>query len=185
MRARFQPDSGPDAVALDASAGKVFVANSEGTLTVIPTSTCNQTTTSGCGTPAQIASAGHLSAPDALAVNGSTLYVGNTNGTVAVYNATTNAWVATVNLLSSSLPTALAVDTTHATRVRRRRQQQEPDRVHQHGELQRHHDHGVLGDPSTVSGVLGHDPVGLAVAGAAGDLYVANAGPAVGSPSSA
>ena len=169
-------DSGPDAVALDASAGKVFVANSEGTLTVIPTSTCNQTTTSGCGTPAQIASAGHLSAPDALAVNGSTLYVGNTNGTVAVYNATTNAWVATVNLLSSSLPTALAVDTTHATLYVADGSSKNRIEYINTANCNATTTTACSAIPSTVSGVLGHDPVGLAVAGAAGDLYVANAG---------
>ena len=52
--------SGPDAVALDPSVGKVFVANAGSTLTVFATSTCNQTTTSGCGAPTQVASGGHL-----------------------------------------------------------------------------------------------------------------------------
>ena len=56
--------SGPDAVALDSSDHKVFVANAGGTLTVFSSSTCNQTTTSGCGSPTQIASGGHLSSPD-------------------------------------------------------------------------------------------------------------------------
>ena len=105
--------TGPDAVALDAPAHKVFVANSGSTLTVIPTTTCNQSTTSGCSSPTQVASGGHLNAPAALAVSGSTLYVGNGNGTVAVYNAGTNTWVATVNLPSGSVPTALAVDPTN------------------------------------------------------------------------
>ncbi len=61
-------------------------------LTTFVTSTCNQTTTSGCASATQIPSNGHLSNPDALAANGSTLYVGNSNGTVAVYNASTNAY---------------------------------------------------------------------------------------------
>ena len=91
--------SAPDAVALDSTDHKVFVANAAGTLTVFSSITCNQTTTSGCGSPTQIASGGHLSSPAALAVNGSTLYVGNSgNGTVAVYDASTNTWKATVNL---------------------------------------------------------------------------------------
>ena len=100
---------GPDAVALDSSDHKVFVANAGSTLTVFSSSTCNQTTTSGCGSPTQIASGGHLDAPGALAVNGSTLYVGNTNSTVAVYNAR-QRYVTTVNLPSCPDPTALAVD---------------------------------------------------------------------------
>ncbi len=139
----------PDAVVLDAAAGKVFVANSGSTssLTAIATSTCNQTTTTGCGAPTQIASGGHLSAPDALAVNGSTLYVANTNGTVAVYNATTNAWVATVNLLPSSLPTALAVDATHSTLYVADASSHNRIEYLEHGELQRHHRHGVFGHP--------------------------------------
>ena len=45
--ARSRPARGPDAVALDAPAREVFVANSGGTLTVIPTATCNQSTTIG------------------------------------------------------------------------------------------------------------------------------------------
>ena len=63
--------SGPDAVALDAAAGKVFVADdSNSRLTVVSTSTCNQTTTAGCSSPTQIASGGHLNSPTALAVSG-------------------------------------------------------------------------------------------------------------------
>ena len=46
-------------------------------------------------------------------MSGSTLYVANGNGTVAIYNATTNAYVTTVNLPSGSVPTALAVDPTN------------------------------------------------------------------------
>ena len=64
--------------------------------------------------PTQIASGGHLSSPTALAVSGSTLYVANSNGTVAVYNATDRTpYVTTVTLPSSTVPTALAVDSTN------------------------------------------------------------------------
>ena len=59
--------SGPDAVALDAAAGKVFVANSNSTLTVVSTSSCNQSTTTGCASSTQIPSGGDLSSPAALA----------------------------------------------------------------------------------------------------------------------
>ena len=105
--------SSPDALALAPSVGKAFVANAgSSSLTVVSTGTCNQSTPS-CGSPTQVPSNGHLNAPAALAVSGSTLYVGNGNGTVAVYNATTNAYVATVTLPSSSVPSALAVDSTN------------------------------------------------------------------------
>ena len=166
--------TGPDAVALDAPAHKVFVANSGSTLTVIPTATCNQSTTSGCSSPTQVASGGHLSAPAALAVSGSTLYVGNGNGTVAVYNAGTNTWVATVNLPSGSVPTALAVDPTNGFVY-------VADGANNKVEYfnattcNASTTSGCSSTPATVS--VGNDPVALAVStGSQGNLYVANAG---------
>ncbi len=169
--------SGPDAVALDTAHGKVFVANAgSSSLTVISTGTCKQGTTSGCAFPTQIASSGgDLTGPTALAVNGSTLYVANSNGTIAVFNASTNAFVTSFNLLPSSSPTALAVDSAGVVYV---------------------------GDAGSVSGVdyfnastcnatnttlcavppatvpLSQHPVSMVVDDAAGFLYVANAGTA-------
>ncbi len=110
--------SGPDAVVLDAALGKIFVADhSTNALTVISTGTCNQTVTSGCGSPTQIASGGHLNSPTALVVSGSgsTLYVANGNGSVALYSigATTATYVTTVTLASGSVPAALALDATN------------------------------------------------------------------------
>ena len=55
-------------------------ANSESTLTVFATSTCNQSTTSGCGSPTQIASGGRIELPRRpwwSAAPSSTLYVAN------------------------------------------------------------------------------------------------------------
>ena len=173
--------SGPDAVVLDAAAGKVIVANdSNSSLTVISTSTCNQSTTSGCSSPTQIASGGHLSSPTALAVNGSTLYVGNGNGSVAVYSigATTATYVTTVTLASGSVPTALAVDSAN-------------DFVYVADGSNSRIEYfssatcnattttGCSATPTTVT--VGHDPVALTVASSAGDLYVANAGAGEGS----
>ena len=166
----------PDAVALDASAGKVFVANAGGTLTVITTATCNQATTTGCSAPSQIASGGHLSAPDALAVSGSTLYVGNTNGTVAVYNTTTNAWVATVNLLATSVPTALAVDASDGVLYVADGSSNNRVEYISTANCNAITATGCTATPSTVSGTLGHDPVTMTVASGAGDLYVGDAG---------
>ena len=123
--------------------GKVFVANSNSTLTVVSTSSCNQSTTTGCASSTQIPSGGDLSSPAALAVNGSTLYVGNTNGTVAVYNASTNAYKTTVTLPTSSVPTALAVDSTNGFVYVAGRGQQE-GRILQCHDLQRHHNDVVL-----------------------------------------
>ncbi len=170
--------SGPDAVALDATNGKVFVANgTASSLTAVSTGTCNQGTTTGCGSPTQIPSGGHLSSPIAVAVSGSTLYVANSS-TVAVYNASTNAYVTSVSLPSGSSPTSLAVDAANGFVY-----------VGDAGTVSRV-DYfnatacnasvttGCSTTPATVS--VGPDPVGLAVDDAAGDLYVAGAGPAGG-----
>ena len=164
----------PDAVALSSSLGKVFVANAtSNSLTVFSTSSCNQTTTSGCASPTQIASGGHLSGPSALAVNGTTLYVGNTNGTVAVYNANTNTWKATVTLPLLSTPTALAVDAANGwvylSDGANNRIEYFNVSTCNASVLS-----GCSGTPATVA--VGVDPVSLAVDAAAGSLYVANAG---------
>ena len=165
--------SGPDAVALDAPDAKVFVANADSTLTAFSTTSCNQSTSSGCSTPTQIASGGDLSSPAALAVSGSTLYVGNGNGTVAVYNASTNAYVTTVTLPTQSVPTALAVDSTNGfvyvadgsnSRVE----------YFSATTCNATTTSGCSATPSTVP--VGHEPVALTLASSAGDLYVANAG---------
>ena len=152
--------TGPDAVALDAPAKEVFVANSGGTLTVIPTTTCNQSTTSGCSSPTQVPSGGHLNAPSALAVSGSTLYVGNGNGTVAVYNAGTNTW------WRRSTSLGVRADGSRGRshqrlRLRRRRHQQQ-GRVLQRDDVQRATTSGCSSTPGAVS--VGNDPVALAVA---------------------
>ena len=166
--------SGPDAVAL--AAGKVFVANdSNSSLTLISTSTCNQSTTSGCSSPTQIASGGHLSSPTALAVSGSTLYVGNANGSVAVYSigATTVTYVTTVALASGSVLTALAVDSTNdvvyvADGANSRIEYFSSTTCNATTTT------GCSATPTTVT--VGHDPVAVTVASSAGNLYVANAG---------
>jgi subtilase family serine protease len=168
--------SSPDAVALDATDGKVFVANSSSStpsLTEFATSTCNDTTTTGCGSPTTISSGGHLSTPRALAVSGSTLYVANGNGTVAVYNGSTNTYEATVTLLSGTVPTAVAVDATNGylyvadgsnTRVE----------YFDDATCNATTTSGCSGTPGSVS--VGTDPDALAVDESAGGLYVANGG---------
>jgi hypothetical protein len=167
--------TGPDAVALDAPDGKVFVANSGGTLTVVSTSSCNQSTTSGCSAPIQIASAGHLSAPTALAVSGSTLYVANSNGSVSLYSigATTTTYVTSVTLPTSTAPTALAVDTTNGFVY-------VADGANKRIE---YFNAATCNAATTTScaaalgtATVGNDPVALTVSSSAGDLYVANAG---------
>ncbi len=166
--------SGPDAITLDSSLGKVFVANaSTPSLTAFSTNTCNQTTTSGCASPTQVASGGHLSGPSAIAANGSTFYVGNSNGTVAVYNASTNAWVASVTLPSGTAPSALAVDATNgfvyvADGANDRIEYFSASTCNASVTT------GCSTTPTTVS--VGLDPISLAVDAAAGSLYVANAG---------
>jgi DNA-binding beta-propeller fold protein YncE len=165
--------SGPDAIALDAPDTKVFVANADSTLTVFSTTSCNQSTASGCSTPTQIASGGDISSPAALAVSGSTLYVGNGNGTVAVYNASTNAYVTTVTLPTQSVPTALAVDSTNgfvyvADGPNNRVEYFSATTCNATTTS------GCSTTPDTVP--VGHEPIALTLASSAGDLYVANAG---------
>ena len=166
--------SAPDAVALDSSHHKVFVANtSASSLTVFPSNTCNDTTTSGCSSTTTVSSGGHLSSPRALAVSGSTLYVANGNGTMAVYNDSTNGFVASVTLPIGTLPTAVAVDATNGFvyvtdgsngRV-----------VYFNETTCNATTQSTCGStPPTVS--VGTDPVALAVDAGAGSLYVANGG---------
>ena len=166
----------PDAIGLDSSLGKVFVANATtNSLTTFATSTCNQTTTSGCASPTQFVSSGNLSSPRVLAANGSTLYVGNSSGAVAVFNvsASTPTFVATVTLPSSSVPSALAVDTTNGFVYVA---DGTNDRVEYFDALTCNASTttGCSTTPATVS--VGNDPIGLAVDAATGSLYVANAG---------
>ncbi len=110
----------PTAVALDTTDKKIFVADElANQMTVFSTSSCNATSTAGCGTATTINGSGdQLQGPRALAVNGNTLYVGNYNssehaGSVSVYNAATNGFVASVSLPSATMPSAIAVDPSH------------------------------------------------------------------------
>jgi len=164
----------PDAVVFDGSLNRVFVANADGTLTAFSTGACNQSTTSGCSSPSQISS-DQLNSPAALAANGSTLYVGNGNGTVAIYSVTTTTttYVTTVTLPSGSVPTALAVDTAN-NYVYVADGSNSRIEYFNAATCNATTTSGCSATPATVT--VGHDPVALAVAGSAGDLYVANAG---------
>ena len=88
----------------------------------------------------------------------------NTNGTVAVYNATTDTWVATVNLPSSSLPTALAVDATHGTLYVADASSHNRIEYLSTASCNATTVTGCSAVPSTVS--VGQDPVALAIADA-------------------
>ena len=168
--------SGPDAVALDPSVGRVFVANAgSSTLTVFSTSTCNRTNTGGCGSPTLVPSGGHLNAPAALAANGSTLYVGNGNGTVAVYSVSASAttWVATVTLAVLSVPGALAVDTANGFVYVADKNNSRVE-YFSATTCNATTTSGCAAAPSSVA--VGNTPAALVVAGIVGDLYVANVG---------
>ena len=165
--------SGPDAVAFDAPDHEIFVANTDGTLTVINTQTCNQAVTTGCGSPNQV-STGHLVSPAALTVSGGTLYVGNADGTVAVYNASNDAPVATVTLPAGSTPTALAVDGTNGIVYVADGGTNHLVEYFSASTCNATTTSGCSSTPLSVT--VGNDPVALAVDGGAGDLYVANAG---------
>ena len=168
--------SGPDAVALDPSVGNIYVANAgSSSLTVFSKSACNQTNTGGCSSTTTVLSGSHLSSPAALAAYGSTLYVGNGNGTVAVYSVSASAatWVATVNLLSASAPSALAVDAVNGLVYVADKNN---GRVEYFNATTCNAGTTTTcaSAPSSVS--VGNSPVALVVASGAGDLYVANAG---------
>jgi Pro-kumamolisin, activation domain/MBG domain (YGX type) len=175
LAASVTAGTGPDAIALDSTDGKVFVANGSGsTLTTFVTATCKQGSTTGCGSPTQIPSNGHLSNPTALALYGTTLYVANSNGTVAVYDASSNTYKTTVTLPLLSSPTSLAVDQVNGITY-----------VGDAGLVSRvdYFDAttcnatvltGCSTTPATVS--VGQDPVSMVVENASGSLYVANAG---------
>jgi hypothetical protein len=163
--------SGPAAVALDATDKKVFVADrSTNQLTVFSTTLCNQSTTTGCGSTTTISSG--LSSPRALAVSGSTLYVGNGNGTLAVYNAASNALVTSFALPPSSAPTALAVDATNGIVYIA----DGPNNRMEYFSSTNCNATSTSGCSTPTAVPVGKDPVALAVDSSAGNLYVANAG---------
>ena len=169
------PGSGPDAVALDAPDGKVFVANADSTLTVILDGTCNQTDDEWLQLADARSPRAAISAPPtALAVSGSTLYVANSNGTVAVYNATTNTFVTTVTLPRSVGADGAGRRQHQRLRVRRRRRQQQ-GRVLQRRDVQRHHDQRDA-RPRRSPSPSATIPSPWPSPNVAGDLYVANAG---------
>ncbi len=163
--------SSPDAVALDSTDKRVFVANkSSNSLSEFSSNTCNDTTTSGCGTTTDTSG---ISSPRALAMSGTTLYVGNGNGTVAVYNASSNTLAGSVTLPSGTVPTAVAVDATNGfvyvadgtnNRVA----------YFSSANCNAGSTSGCSTTPSTTT--VKTDPVALAVDGSAGNLYVANGG---------
>jgi subtilase family serine protease len=169
--------SGPTRVALDSTDSKVFVADtSANELTVFGTSSCNASSTSGCHTTTTIGNSGnHLSAPGFMAVNGSTLYVVNTaSGTVAVYNASSDAYVASVSLPQPSFATAIAVDPAKGFVY-----------VTDSGNARVDYFSAKTCNASTTTGcpatpatipLDSNNPASLAVDDAAGALYVGNAG---------
>ena len=151
--------------------------HSTSTLTAISTSTCNQTATSGCSSPAQIASGGHLNAPTALVVNGSDHSTWPTQ--TARWRCTTSAprptptwrrwpchpgpcrqrWPSTPPMAMSTSPTAPTTGSSTST----------PRRA-----TPTHHD-GMF-EPRRRRSRSAMTPSPWRSPAAAGDLYVANAG---------
>ncbi len=170
----------PTAVALDTTDKKVFVADElANQMTVFSTSSCNATSTTGCGTTATISGSGNqLQGPRALAVNGNTLYVGNYSssehsGSVSVYNAATNAFVASVSLPSATMPSAIAVDPSYGV-VYLTDSANGRIEYFSATTCNATTTSGCSATPGTVA--VGSYPASLAVDDAAGNLYVGNAG---------
>ena len=142
--------------------GKVFVANSGGTLTVILDHDLQPVDHEQAALTHQFPQAGISSAPPSLAVSGSTLYEGYSNGYDRVYNAATNAYVTTVNAPIAGRADRTCRRSHQRLRLRRRRLQRQR-RVLQRHDVQRVETVGMLVDTRPPSRV-GNDPVALAVA---------------------
>ena len=112
---------GPDAVIYDSATSELYVANrGSDTLTEVSTTNCNATITSGCASTTTIAGSSALDGPDAMALDGTTLYVTNEfNQTVAVFNTTSGQFVGSVSLPTTGNPDSetIAVDSDHVVYV--------------------------------------------------------------------
>ena len=118
VTATITTGSDPDAVLYDAATSELYVANyGSDSLTEVSTTNCNATASSGCAATASIPSTTYLDGPNALALDGSTVYVSNVlNGTVAVLNASNNSFVGSITLPATSgvaTPDAVAVTSSH------------------------------------------------------------------------
>jgi YVTN family beta-propeller protein len=168
--------SGPAAVALDTTDKKVFVADETANeLTAFGTTSCNTSSTSGCGATTTITNSGnHLAGPSSMAVSGTTLYVGNSSsGTVAVYNAATNAYVTSVSLPTASMPSAIAVDPLYGV-VYATDSGNNQVEYFSATTCNATNTSGCSTTPRVIS--AGTNPVSLVVDDAAGSLYVGNRG---------
>ena len=170
--------SGPDAVALDAAAGKVFVANTNSTSDRRPHRHMQPGHHDRVRLAhTQIASNGHLSAPAALAVSGSTLSTWRSSERhrrrLQRHDQCLHGTSVTASTVRT-VPTALAVDSTNgfvyvADGANNRIEYFDASTCNATTTSY------VLGAvPSIVA--VGHDPVALTVSAGAGNLYVANAG---------
>ena len=133
----------PDAISLDSSLGKVFVANAtSSSLTTFATSTCNQTTTSGCASPTQILSSGDFSNP---ARSRRTDRRSTSETPMEPSRSTTPARTPTWHRSRSVLERAVRARRRHDKRIRLRgRRRQRPGRVLRRLDMQREHDDGML-----------------------------------------
>lgn len=109
----------PSAVAFDATDRAVFAADYDGThsaLSEVATTHCNATDHTACSvTPVNSTS---FSDPVSLALDGSTLYVGNAgNATVTALDAASGTVLGSVSLPSGADPVALAVGANHSVYV--------------------------------------------------------------------
>ena len=168
----------PTAIAFDPTDDKVFVVDSDGStpnIAVFSASTCNSTQTSGCppSSPTTFGSSSDLAYVTSLAVDGNTLYVGNSNsGTVTVFDATTDAYEGTVTLPSGDDPDAIAIGPSHVVYVA------DDDNgavdYFSGSTCDATSQSGCGATPSTVT--VGSSPSSLAYDSSNGDLYVGNLG---------
>jgi YVTN family beta-propeller protein len=106
----------PDAVLVDAATSELYVAN-EGSdsLTEVGIANCNASATSGCAVTTTIPSPTYLDYPDAMALDGSTLYVDNFEYPgIAVFNTTSGQFVGNLGGGDElGYSTSIAVTSTH------------------------------------------------------------------------
>jgi DNA-binding beta-propeller fold protein YncE len=174
----IETDDDPTAVVLDAAASKLLIANAASdSLTEVSTTNCNATSTSGCGTTTDIPSSTFLTFPDAMALDGSTLYVANADtGTVSVFNVTTGKFTGSVALplgaAEEADPKSIKVDSSHTVYV--------ADNFNSAVD----YFNGATCSATTQTGcatapkviTVGSDPIDMTVDASVNDLYVANSG---------
>jgi uncharacterized repeat protein (TIGR02543 family) len=117
--ATITTQSEPSSVVYDSVNSELYVANTlSDSVTEVSTTSCNSTTTTGCTATANYPSTTFLNKPVAMALDGSTLYIGNQGAaTVAVFDTASNRFLASKALPSGATSSAIVVASGHEVYV--------------------------------------------------------------------